>query len=244
MTIGTLEMSKDRKVTNGVNKVGTQASMKNTFGLPAGSNFSCPGMTEVCGAVCYANKLEKAFPSMLRLVMRNWDQVREASYAELVAMLDTMLNTFEAEADKRGLPKFFRIHHDGDFFSEDYTLAWAEVIRRHADVHFWVYTRVAQYAAMLHKANLANLSLYFSTDRANLETARAMKRTYGMRIAYLADTFKDGQDVVKAMTGKPGAKCPEQTGALPLVSTSGSACVRCGLCVFGKADIVFSSSRK
>ena len=29
------------------------------------------------------------------------------------------------------------------------------------------------------------------------------------------------------LTGKPGARCPEQTGQLDMVSTDGSACARC-----------------
>lgn len=239
-----LKGSKDRKVANSVTPNGKQASISNTFGLPAGDQYSCPGMTEVCGSICYANNLERAFPSVGAMLLHNWNLVKDADYDTLVSLLDDLITDFERACDRRGLPKVYRIHWDGDLFGTAYTLAWAEVIRRHAGVHFWIYTRVAQYAVMLHKAALANLSLYFSADRANLETARAMKRTYGMRVAYLADTFKDGQDVVKAMTGKPGAKCPEQTGSLPMVSTEGSACVRCGLCVFGKADIVFSSSRK
>jgi hypothetical protein len=49
---------------------------------------------------------------------------------------------------------------------------------------------------------------------------------------------------MKELTGKPGARCPENTGQVPLISTAGSACVSCGLCVYNKADIVFSASKK
>ena len=37
--------SKDRKVANAVTPNGKQASIANTFGLPAGKNYSCPGAT-------------------------------------------------------------------------------------------------------------------------------------------------------------------------------------------------------
>ena len=54
-----LKRSNDRKVANLVTKNGKQAAIANTFGLPAGKEFSCPGATSVCESVCYAGKLEK-----------------------------------------------------------------------------------------------------------------------------------------------------------------------------------------
>jgi hypothetical protein len=49
---------------------------------------------------------------------------------------------------------------------------------------------------------------------------------------------------MKELTGKVGAKCPENNKQIPLISTNGSACVSCKLCVYGKADIRFSASKK
>jgi len=60
----------------------------------------------------------------------------------------------------------------------------------------------------------------------------------------LADTFATGQADMKAMTGKPGAKCPENKKAIPLISQQGSACVTCSLCIYEKSDIVFSAKKK
>jgi hypothetical protein len=62
----------------------------------------------------------------------------------------------------------------------------------------------------------------------------------------LADNFQDGQAVMREITGKVGAKCPEnnKAQAFGLITTEGSACSRCRLCVFGKADIVFSATKK
>ena len=56
-----LKRSNDRKVANLVTKNGKQAAIANTFGLPAGKNYSCPGATSICESVCYAGKLEKLF---------------------------------------------------------------------------------------------------------------------------------------------------------------------------------------
>jgi ferredoxin len=65
-----------------------------------------------------------------------------------------------------------------------------------------------------------------------------------IKLAYLADTFAIGQADLKAMIGKPGAKCPENKKAIPLISEKGSACVSCGLCIYEKSDIVFSAKKK
>ncbi len=63
--------SKDRKVANQVNKSGTQAAMANTFGLPSGKAFSCPGATSVCETICYAGRLEKVFKGVRENLIKN-----------------------------------------------------------------------------------------------------------------------------------------------------------------------------
>jgi hypothetical protein len=47
-----------------------------------------------------------------------------------------------------------------------------------------------------------------------------------------------------AMTGKPGASCPEQLKRIPLISEKGGACAVCRLCIDGKSDIRFSISKR
>jgi len=245
MTTG-LKLSKDRKVANIVNKAGTQAAMHNAFGLPAGDQFSCGGMTDVCGSICYANKLEKLFPSVRALLMHNWNLLKDADFDTMVNLLDEVICKFGQECEKRSAEKIFRIHWDGDFFSVDYARSWIEVIRRHPEIQFWSYTRQAFAAVELHKSGLTNVANYFSADSANLPIATMLRKTYGIRLAMLADTFQEGQAVMREITGKVGAKCPEnnKAQAFGLITTEGSACARCRLCVFGKADIVFSATKK
>jgi hypothetical protein len=89
-----------------------------------------------------------------------------------------------------------------------------------------------------------NLSLYYSTDSENKAIGIDLKTNNGIRLAYLAKNFAIGQADMKALTNKPGAKCPENLKAIPLISNAGSACVSCGLCVYSKADIVFSATKK
>jgi ferredoxin len=234
--------SKDRKVANLVTPNGKQASIANTFGLPAGKAYSCPGATSVCESVCYAGKLEKVFPTVKKNLLHNWALLKDADHDTMEALLTEMIDEFIVDCERRNAKMLFRIHWDGDFFSDDYAFAWKHVILNHPNVQFWVYTRVKSAAVMLK--DIPNLSLYYSTDSENKDTGIDLKTTHGIRLAYLAKNFAIGQADMKALTNKPGAKCPENLKSIPLISQKGSACVSCGLCVYSKADIVFSATKK
>ena len=244
MTTNTLKLkrSNDRKVANLVTKNGKQAAIANTFGLPAGKAFSCPGATSVCESVCYAGKLEKLFKGVKANLLHNWDLLKDADGESMVRLIDEMIVDFVADCEKKDAPKLFRIHWDGDFFNDTYAYAWKVVIDKHPDIQFWVYTRVKSAALILK--DVTNLSLYFSADSENVKTAVDLKINSGVRMAYLAKNFAIGQADVKEMIGKPAAKCPENNKQIPLISTAGSACVSCSLCVYSKSDIIFSASKK
>ena len=234
--------SKDRKVANLVTPNGKQASIANTFGLPAGKNYSCPGATTVCESVCYAGKLEKVFPTVKKNLLHNWELLKDADGETMVRLLNEMITEFKADCVKREAPMLFRIHWDGDFFNDTYAYAWKIVIDKHPDIQFWVYTRVKSAALILK--DVTNLSLYFSADSENVKTAVDLKINSGVRMAYLAKNFAIGQADVKEMIGRPAAKCPENNKQIPLISTNGSACVSCSLCVYSKSDIIFSATKK
>ncbi len=236
-----LKRSNDRKVANAVSPNGKTPTIANTFGLPAGKSYSCPNATSVCSKVCYAGKLEKIYKGVRDTLLHNWELLRNADEDTMVSLISEMINDFKSDCDKRNAKKLFRIHWDGDFFSDTYTNAWKTVITNNTDIQFWVYTRVPSAAAILQ--GIDNLSLYFSTDNDNKDEAIKLSNQ-GIRLAYLADTFAIGQADMKAMIGKVGAKCPENKKAIPLIDKEGSACVRCSLCVYNKADIVFSAKKK
>jgi hypothetical protein len=234
--------SKDRKVANAVTPNGKQASIANTFGLPAGKNYSCPGATSVCESVCYAGKLEKIFKGVKVNLLHNWDLLKDNDLQGMYTLLSEMIAEFKTDCVKKDAPMLFRIHWDGDFFNDDYTQAWRMVIEEQPDIQFWAYTRVKSAALILK--DIANLSLYYSTDSENKSIGVTLKNDHGIRLAYLAKNFEVGQADMKEMIGKVGAKCPENKKAIPLISQAGSACVSCSLCVYSKSDIVFSASKK
>jgi len=236
-----LKRSMDRKVTNAVSPNGKTPTIANTFGLPAGKAFSCPGATNTCESVCYAGKLERIYKGVREVLLHNWNLLKNSNQETMETLLQDMINDFKADCNKRNADKLFRIHWDGDFFNDTYTLAWKSVILNNTDIQFWVYTRVPSAAQTLQ--GIQNLSLYFSTDKDNKDNAIALSNN-GIRLAYLADTFAIGQADMKAMIGRVGAKCPENKKAIPLIDKEGSACVKCSLCVYNKADIVFSAKKR
>ena len=234
--------SKDRKVTNAVSPNGKTATIANTFGLPAGKAYSCPGATTVCESVCYAGKLEKLFKGVKANLIQNWELLKDADQNTMETLLSEMIEDFRNDCIKKDAPMLFRIHWDGDFFNDTYAMAWKTVITNNTDIQFWVYTRVKSAALILN--GIDNLSIYFSADSENVKTAVDLKINNGVRMAYLAKNFAQGQADIKEMIGKPSAKCPENNRQIPLISTKGSACVSCSLCVYSKSDIIFSSSKK
>jgi hypothetical protein len=234
--------SKDRKVANQVNKSGTQASMANTFGLPSGKAFSCPGATSVCETICYAGKLEKVFKGVRNVLVSNYEQLLFENLAGKILLLDEMIQEFEDECEKRNADKLFRIHWDGDFFDEEYTKAWRIVINAHPDVQFWAYTRSDFAVPML--INIPNLALYFSADSANTKLAWELKKKYGVKLAYLAKDFATGKSDFNEQQEKSAVPCPENNRKIPMISEKGSACVMCSQCVFARNDILFSATKK
>lgn len=227
-----LTRSKDRKVANSVTPNGKQANIANAFGLPSGVDYSCPNATAYCSKICYAGKLEKLFKGVRIALMSNWEQVKDADYFELVTLLGDMLDDFRKDCTKRNADMLFRIHWDGDFFKQDYTLAWRTVIELNPDIQFWVYTRVPSAYELLK--GIPNLSLYFSADPDNLNAI-----PNGARVAYVADTFAAG----KAEFAK-ATRCPENNKAIALISEKGSACKRCGLCINARNDVLFSRTKR
>ena len=234
--------SKDRKVANQVNAGGKQPTMANTFGLPSGKAFSCPGATSVCEKICYAGNLERVFKGVRAVLESNWNQLKDADQLTMVALLLEMIDDFRAECDKRNAEKLFRIHWDGDFFSKDYVLAWSFVIRLNPDIQFWAYTRSDFAVPTL--IDIPNLSLYFSADEANRELAIELKNKYGVKLAYLAKDFATGKSDFAELQDKSAIPCPENNKKIGLISTKGSACVLCSQCVFNRNDILFSASKK
>jgi hypothetical protein len=250
-----LTRSTDRKVTNAirVGKNGTTVSAigANSFGLPSGTAFSCPGATSFCEKICYAGKLEKVYKGVRNILVNNWNLLKDATMPEMVGILSTMIGEFVAETDAliakgKDASFDFRIHWDGDFFSRDYAKAWAIVIRQFSGVRFWVYTR--SFAGPVNVidilAGIDNLTVYLSADNVNVDDANRVAAQYpGVLIATVADTFAEARETITDNARKT-YPCPENGKRIPLISAKGSACIACGICPAGRGDVLFSVKKR
>jgi hypothetical protein len=136
-----LTRSTDRKTAAAATPNGKGVKVANAFGLPAGRNYSCPGATPLCEKVCYAGRIEKQYKNFMAVMVNNWNALQGKTTNEMYLLIEAMIIEFVAECNKKNVPKFFRIHHDGDFFSADYAKAWALIAQDYPEVTFWVYTR-------------------------------------------------------------------------------------------------------
>lgn len=242
----TLTRSTDRKVTNFVTKNGN-ANIANAFGIPAG--VSCPGMTSFCEKICYARKLEKIYRGVSKSVIANFETLLYADYLDgmdgMESLLFDMILEFDKECDRKGAEKKFRIHWDGDFFSRDYAAAWHNVIMVFPAIQFWVYTRsfTDETNVIDILADLPNLTLYLSADPVNIDLANKVAAEYPtVFIATVADTFAEARETIAG--DRKAYNCPENGKRIPLISDKGSACVRCGICIDGRGDVLFSAKKR
>lgn len=247
-----LRRSAVRKITNLPSSNGQAARIANSFGLLAGPEHSCPGATASCQKVCYSGKVEKRYKGVRTMLAANMKALAGQDQAGMAHLLMKMIAGFRADCERASrtgatVQRDFRIHWDGDFFSYPYAEAWADTIRANSDVRFWVYTRSFDpetLDVLPALAGLANLTLYLSADPDNLSAAKAARdRHPWAHLAYLADTFASGATDLAGLSGKR-YPCPENGGRIPLITDKGSACVRCGICLDGRGDVVFSIRRR
>lgn len=93
--------TKDRKVTNLVTPSGKTPAIANTFGLPAGKQFSCPDATSICEKVCYAGRLERVYKGVKQVLLHNWQLLKDADINQMVDLLDDMIVDFVKDCDRR-----------------------------------------------------------------------------------------------------------------------------------------------
>lgn len=235
----TLKRSKDRKVTNSVTGSGN-ARGANSFGLPSGTNYSCPGATSFCEKICYAGKIEKMYTAVKGILVNNWNALQGKSVEDMTVLLSEMISDFVKETDrinaKGNVSSYdFRIHWDGDFFSRDYAEAWKRTMEAFPTVRFWAYTRTLDVVDIL--ASVENLSLYLSSDPVNRDAVNACAARYGVPVASVADTFREARESLPE--GK-AYNCPENGKRMPLITPKGSACLSCGICPDKRGNVTFA----
>lgn len=265
MSLETLELSSDRKVTpvarftykkvKGKSQPFWNVIVQNAIGTLAG--VTCKTATKFCLSICYAIKTETFYPNSKALVGRNTDRMR--SGGNLIEKYQGAVDEYRKQmklALKRELPfepqNLFRHHWDGDIDSVNEARAIRAVSVINSDIKFWIYTRRFDLAPSL--LGVPNLQVYLSVDPDNWKEVPRSWVSDGGMLALTATTWEETEKLSRLLLWRNSPRCPELTGKLPLVVDRGvgkdgnrygeGACANCRLCVNGTNHVRFSSSRK
>src|SRR3954453_12951526 len=95
-----LRRSADRKVANLVSPNGTTPKIANSFGLPAGRDYSCPCATATCQRVCYAGKLERIYTEVHAVLVGTLEELSCKNREGMAQLLADMIAGFRTDCDR------------------------------------------------------------------------------------------------------------------------------------------------
>jgi hypothetical protein len=128
------------------------------FSLPAGNRFreaTCPGASEVCESICYANKG--------RMPLHEWK-----TWVNWAFVLLWPERFVDALSDNP-LSKVFRIHVGGDFFDLSYLGLWSKIVTNNPRTRFYAYTRSWQDGSgVVARPFVAGLNAFAKHDNVRL----------------------------------------------------------------------------
>lgn len=183
-----------------------------SFSLAPGKHYSCPGETKSCNG-CYASKRRFLFTPSMRLSVGNFMLLKNSTEDEMVELINNIIPKNV---------KIFRIHDQGDFFSQQYINAWTKVIRNHPDIYFWAYTRSFKFNYQ-NILRLKNFNFYLSVDEHNKNKAANFSKRYKnspVKLAY--GPWEHGTQIPKN-----SFVCPATNKKIQIEG----ACEKCMLCV-------------
>ena len=136
--------------------------------LPDGRTVrTCPN-AGICARLCYARAGAYRFSNVLAKHQQNLAYVLDDPAAWTEQMIREIGRRRARPVDcpvcsRSDFPIKVRIHDAGDFFSDDYALAWLDVIGAHPGVLFYAYTKEVELARRLFTPNQpANFLLVYS----------------------------------------------------------------------------------
>lgn len=125
--------------------------------LPDGSVFNCCPMAGECAKVCYARNGTYLFSNVRNRHIRNLLYVLE----DMAGWSRQMIEEIASKRFSHG--RRVRIHDAGDFFSDEYLLAWLEIAASAPDVGFYCYTKeVSRFRRIAEPRPLPNFKWVFS----------------------------------------------------------------------------------
>jgi hypothetical protein len=205
--------------TQGNGKVGSSIHL---WSIPAIG--TCPGSTELCRSVCYADSGRFA----LRGVRGRLD------WCYRQAIREDFVPRMVGEIRRKGV-LVLRLHVWGDFFSREYAEKWLSVMRQLPRVRFYFYTRpwrVAEIAPVLEQmAALTCCRAWYSLDR---QTGIPATVPQGVRLAYLQVEADEEPELLDLLFVVRRLKRHARRVSLPLLCPHQAErrqnCGECGRC--------------
>ena len=117
------------KISNNNSKMGGIPS----FSLPSGITCSKEACATCYTHGCYAHKIEKLRPNVLRSYQENYNECLH----NLAAVEQFFMYYFKAACS----PRLFRIHVSGDFYSADYFHMWLRIAAANPNTTFLAFTK-------------------------------------------------------------------------------------------------------
>lgn len=105
--------------------------------FPDGRTYNACPSAGVCHKVCYALNGAYRFPAVLERHQRNLRYLLD----DLDGWTEQMAAEISRKRPRDGRPVTVRIHDAGDFFSDEYLMAWLRVMAANPDVRFYSYTK-------------------------------------------------------------------------------------------------------
>jgi len=184
------------------------------FSIPAIK--TCPGATQYCQSVCYANKGCFRFPNVISSYDNNYK----------ISLTNDFVDMINKEIKLYRKLTAIRIHPSGDFYNIDYIEKWIEIVKANPKVKFWAYTRSWRMPNLLpHLKTLSefdNIELFASTDSTTSESPPSW-----LRIADVQVTWDNADSSY--------VKCPAQ-------KNKNITCDKCTYCFKqskGKQNVIF-----
>lgn len=208
------------------------------FSLPA--ILTCPGRSDACERLCYADEGFYAYPSVRQTLWRNFLATKDPDF---VLKMKSSLATQSRELGVNTV----RIHASGDFYSVEYLLDWVTIIEQLPTLTFFFYTRSWEIPAM--RGIFETLSqnrrvhVWYSCDRDMPDPfPDRSNRTDRVRLAWMQQNDSDlppfATDLVfRVNTTTPLKRvgttrvCPVEQGITRQISLT---CTRCRICFTSK----------
>lgn len=156
------------------------------FNLPATKavcSMQCPG--------CYAAREQARFPSILAARSTRLEAAMQPTFASNVI---SELNSL------RKLPKHFRVHASGEFFSQTYVDAWVQIAKAFPSVTFYTYTKRLKDFDFSNLSVLPNFVLINSLHFGSLNYGPLTQAPTGAFVCPASDTVRCGQHCTYCMS--------------------------------------------